>query len=1081
MSRLDWKALQARVVRALCLSLFTAVVTYCGSAFASEYGNEQTDLTITLEDPESNALIETMLTRSPQLAETRLLSSVLHAELDIGANFDLAKAESAAAESVAEEAQPIEEISESDRPDPVDIIITKPSVSFDGQLPASETETESEKDQKAELHFRLVAPKQAVAEVSGSADFSEAGEIALKSEASERKESESAAPEGEESENAAPENAAPESEESENAAPEGEESEDEESEREEQNRTDAEKLKIPTRFGAGYHTSDSGFDDIISVGAFVPITQTAGEDVTFFEGNLQLSDGNPNFNLNVGHRAYDLDDDILHGGYLGVDSRTTDRTTFYQLAAGYEQIRNDWEFRLNGYLPIGNQTSGGETIVNDSGLQTSTAFQGNQLALSTVGDRQLISQEEDALGGLDLEVGMQLDEWDSGTLRGFVGGYWLAGEESTLGIRGRLLADFESNFNAGLSVQHDGIFGTSVGFGVSVSLPGTRFHDDEEREFQTENEVAIRLRDPITRRPTVLVNERTEIETVEINETGPLRNPEEEEDYRFVHVALAGDAAGDGTFERPFSTVEDAIALVDSDAATFSDGNTIIYVDGEDALSETIPGFAVPDSVRVLSQGPAQTIAGMSFIGFPSSATRLPFSEEENFNVSSDAPNANGITVALPDSGDGVFPTITGGSNSDLVALGNNSVLSGFEIKDAAGNGVSATGVTNVEIRNNRIENSGGSGIALSNVGGNAILFDNEINDSAQRGIFVENTTADQDIEVAIAGFDLDNNGVGMAFSAVSTAGSAFPSQRVTIGPSSSANTSSGTPSGEALSNSILNSENEGLMVVATGNAIASSASQEVSVSDITIDNSGSTGIRLSATGGAHSQEMTIAASRITNSGSNGVEVINGQSSAPFATAAVQEFVLRDSVVDGNNGNGIDVSLAALGAQELVIRNNQITNNAGDGIRSIAQNFGTQEWRTDDMSGDAGISENTISGNGGQGINIQVADEATLPIISIVNNTLADNAEGPDIEILSTSLPANSAAVCVILDENIAPLGVQLTGPDPLLTGNAASILIQNLSILLADPNVTFITDEVTGGPTISSAAFTNEPNRCIP
>ncbi|MEL6903064.1 MAG: right-handed parallel beta-helix repeat-containing protein, partial [Cyanobacteria bacterium J06606_4] len=578
---------------------------------------------------------------------------------------------------------------------------------------------------------------------------------------------------------------------------------------------DDDRLDIPTRFGASYNTSSAGFDDIIGVNTFIPLSQDECEDVTFFEGRAMLSDGEPSFSLNVGHRNYDAEDDIINGGYLGVDSRATDSNTFYQLAAGYERIQDNWELRLNGYLPLGDQTNTLQSVVDDSAVQTASGFEANQLVLSAVGERQRILQQENALGGFDVEVGGQLDEWYGGELRGYAGAYLLSGEDSGLGVQARILADFESSFNAGLSVQHDGIFGTSVGFSIGASLPGIRFHDEGERTFQEENEVVIRLRDPLVRRPTVAVNVIDESEIVAVDEREALRNPEEEQDYRFVHVDLAqGAGAGDGTFENPFGAVEDAIALINTDTDTYSDGNTIVYVDGENAPTTTIPGFAIPDRVRVLSQGPAQTIAGMDFPGFPSTATRLPFSAEQNFNVESDAPNANGITVELPDSNDGVFPTITGGGNADLVTLGENTVLAGFEIRDAANHGVTAANINNVELRNNLIENSGGSGVSLDNVGGSVVLFDNEINGSGDRGIQIQNSVTEQSVEVAIAGFDLDNNQVGMEFLAMAS-DTEFPSQRITIGPSSEANTSAGTPNGLPLTNSILNSAEEGIVAEA--------------------------------------------------------------------------------------------------------------------------------------------------------------------------------------------------------------------------------------------------------------------------
>ncbi|MEO1351537.1 MAG: right-handed parallel beta-helix repeat-containing protein [Cyanobacteria bacterium J06635_15] len=842
----------------------------------------------------------------------------------------------------------------------------------------------------------------------------------------------------------------------------------------------AEDLIIPTRFGASFSSSRAGFDEIVGVNAFIPLDQTAGEEVTFVEGDLQLSEGNPSFSLSLGHRGYNADQNVVRGGYVGIDGRSTGESSFYQLATGYERLGEDWDFRINGYLPVGNRTNTIQDVDFDTGLQASSGFEGNELILSAVQERQRIFQQEDALGGFDAEIGTELLDWDGGELMGYAGGYLLSGEDSSLGGQLRLAANFESNFNAGLSLQHDNLFGTSVAFSVNASFPNIRFQDGDEAEFQEEYEVPIRLRDPIARRDNVAVNVVESSEFFYEEDREVLRNPEEEADYRFLHVDLAGGAgAGDGSYENPFGTVEDAIALINSDVDTYSDGNTIVYVDGESAPSSSIPGFTIPDRVRVLSQGPEQIIAGMNFSEFPTTPTRLPFSTEQNFNVSSDDPNANGITVSLPDSNDGVFPVITGGTNADLVTAGNNTVLAGFQIQDATNHGVTANDVDNVELRNNLIQNSGGSGIFLNDVGGNVVLFDNEINNSADRGLFLQNGQTARPLEVAVAGFDLNNNRVGMEFSTVASA-TEFPSQRIVIGPSTSANTSIGTPGGTSLTNSILNSTNEGLIVQSTGDSLFSSSNQELSVSETTIDGSGAAGIRLLAETGAHTQEFEITDSVITNSGGNGIEVVNGRPpGGPTQTAASQEIVVRNNTISNNDGNGIDIALADASAQELVIRGNQIVDNTGDGIRSLAQTVAIQEWRTDAETGDAGISENVISGNGGQAIVLGLENLAVLPIASIVDNDLSDNGAGADIEITSTSTPGSSAAACLIVSDNATPGGIQLTGTNPLLTGGVPSILVQDLPTLLADPDVTFLSD-LLGFISVSNDPFAEETDGCV-
>ncbi|MBX2863315.1 MAG: hypothetical protein KTR27_07135 [Leptolyngbyaceae cyanobacterium MAG.088] len=862
----------------------------------------------------------------------------------------------------------------------------------------------------------------------------------------------------------------------------------------------ADLLDVPARFGVNASTATNGFGETIGVHGFVPLDQDIDEDldssdITFLEGNLQVNDGDPSFSLSLGHRGYrqdkaDPDDEYIRGGYVGVDGRFTDESSFFQLATGYERINDDWEFRINGYLPIGDRTNTIQSVDFNTGLQTDSEFSGNELVLSAVLERQRILIQEDALGGFDAEFGAKLADWDGGELMGYAGGYLLSGEDSSLGGQLRLAANFESNFNVGLSLQHDAIFDTTVALSLRATWPQFRFQDKDEADFANEFEVPIRLRDSIARRQTVAVNFINEEEIILEEDIQALQNPEEEEDYRFVHVNLGGPeqdgTAGPGTYENPFATVEDAIALINSDPATYNDGNTIVYVDGENAPGITIPGFTIPDRVRVLSQGPEQVIGGIEFPGFPSVDTRLPFASAQNFNVASDAPNANGITVALPDSGDGAFPIITGGSVDDLVTLGNNTVLAGFQIDGATQHGVAGSDINNVELRNNLISNSGGSGIFFNNVGGSAILFDNVVNNSVDRGIFVENTTTTP-LEIAIAGFDLNNNRVGMDFSNIATAGVEVPSQIIWIGPSVTANTSTGTPGGTPLTNSILNSTAEGLVLRAEGDGLTASSSQQLAVIDTTIDQSGGDGLQVIADVGVHQQLFGIDNSTITNSGGNGITIVNGDTAingsvtptTPDA-ASPQEIVIVNSEIINNALDGIDITLTDAGAQELVIQDNQIIGNGGNGIDSTADTATVQEWRTDNETGALGVSGNTISGNGGQAITIDLENVATLPIVGIGNNDLSGNGVGPDIEInTQDTFPAGSVNACLVVTDNTAPQSIVFTAPDPVLSSGIPSVQVEDLPNLNADTNVFLLVDDVTLGLIASTAAYTLPPSNC--
>jgi len=72
------------------------------------------------------------------------------------------------------------------------------------------------------------------------------------------------------------------------------------------------------------------------------------------------------------------------------------------------------------------------------------------------------------------------------------------------------------------------------------------------------------------------------------------------------------------------------------------------------------------------------------------------------------------------------------------VTLGNDTTLSGFAIANVTGNGIQASEIPNVTIRDNRITNVTGQGISLNNVTGTSAIALNSITNSGGQGIFVQ-------------------------------------------------------------------------------------------------------------------------------------------------------------------------------------------------------------------------------------------------------------------------------------------------------------------------------------------------------
>ncbi|NEQ48135.1 MAG: hypothetical protein F6K00_33220 [Leptolyngbya sp. SIOISBB] len=819
----------------------------------------------------------------------------------------------------------------------------------------------------------------------------------------------------------------------------------------------AETLTIQPRFGVGYITDGGSHNSLGRFEAFVPLDQEPGETISFLEGRLVVgANDDVGGSLLLGYRGYRNAQNRIRGGYVGLDARNTGNSDFYQLGAGYESLGDDWDFRFNAYLPLGDRSNTISDTTIDTGFQVSTGFVGNQFILNSQRQQERLFQQEHALGGFDAEAGYRLMRWDAGDLQAF-GGLYLYDSPDTpayLGWRLRLASNFTPNFNGGLSLQDDGLFGTRLVLSVGATFPGTRANDSEDPVER----VQARLGDPTVRSPEIAVFWDEDRETIFESNTSPLINPEEEQAYRFQHVTL-GATGGDGTFENPFGTVQEGLN------AAVGDGNDVVYVDGSNAIN--IPAFTIPERVRVLSQGPAQTIAGLPFPGFETGAVRLPFSPTTNF--------AEGIVVELPLSGDGNFPNITNG-----VTLGNRTVLAGFRIDNATGEAIVGSNIRNAELRNNTITNPGGRGIAFNNVGGSVVAFDNIIRNSAGSSIFVENTTSAQRLDLSIIGYEITaSNNIGMEFVTLPTGGAlGAPSQVIAVQPSdASLNTSQGNSDGETPANAITDSTNQGIVLRSEGTARNDASTQEFSFDAGSISRNGSSGVLATSNLNGGSQEISVTNSTISNNVGAGVEIVNG-TTVPPNTASAQELFLRNNEILDNGGSGVDIILNALGAQEITVNANRILRNGGDGIRSIA-NAGLQEFPILE-DGSAGITSNIISGNAEQAIDVEANGDAIIAVLNARDNTLENNSGGANVVDIDVAATSTNNSVCTVILSNTVPTGIALTTFSNNPTDRAL-YLVQNLNTVSFENNGTLVQliNGNTGLP--EPAAFSNETNFCVP
>jgi trimeric autotransporter adhesin len=456
---------------------------------------------------------------------------------------------------------------------------------------------------------------------------------------------------------------------------------------------------VKPRASTNYTTEGAGSDPFFSFEGFFPLFQTPGNNLTYLEGKLLSSTENGALggNLLFGHRFLSDNKKQIIGSYISYDTRNTGDTVFNQLGAGFESLGEKVDFRTNFYFPIGNSRN----VVAER-LTGTSSFQGNFLALDKV------SQVQQALTGLDAEVGTKLASLGSGSLRGYAGLYYYTGDNvpGFVGVRGRLVARPNDTLVAGLTLQSDSQFDTRLIFNLGISFPGT----GTARKNRKSN-ILSRIGESSDRISSITVKNRF------IKDTVLATNTATGEPLQFVHVNL-GLGNSNGSFESPFSTVSQALNIAKS--------NDIIYV--RDGKNPGIPSFTIPDGVTLISN------ASPEFI-------------DTSFGK-----------IQLPGSGSGIKPNIIG-----TVTMGNDTKLNGFAISNATGAGIEGSNIRNIAIQNNSISNSQLEGIKLTDVTGKVDISQNQLQNNGYEsliyfstpyviyhsGIFITNNIGDIDLKIS--------------------------------------------------------------------------------------------------------------------------------------------------------------------------------------------------------------------------------------------------------------------------------------------------------------------------------------------
>jgi hypothetical protein len=472
---------------------------------------------------------------------------------------------------------------------------------------------------------------------------------------------------------------------------------------------------------------------------------TFEDAIAFFDGQVTLSDVNGvGFNVGVGYRwlsiaPYSSDPERINGISLWGDGTHTEANNFFpQLGISLESLGEFWDFRGNGYIPIGQNDQVGAFVPTGE-----IGFQGNfisELAIATLDSSFYVAEVEVAR-----RLGAQRDAWVFG------GSYVLANEDQdTAGFRTGVRGYAYPDLLLQLAVTHDDIFDTNTTFSLTWFIGRTRTN------FHPACGVPDRFREPVMRNDYVALAQST------VTGGTPLTDVDGDP-FRVVHVNSNAAGGGDGTFENPLNNLNNIAAnsqigdivyahanseftgqaaVLQAEQRFLGEGNSIEHTivtqeEGTIPIPETFAGATTADRPMILAAlGDAITIDDLN--------------EVANFTI-------DGGTRAIVAGANGAGnPSLHDLTISDTT--GDAIVLTPFVRTDTAdadndGNVTEQTVAFNVNIEDVTFDNIGGTEMNLNADTGAVdvtdpnvtlqeaiVLRDIDSTNGNSRGLFVQNT-----------------------------------------------------------------------------------------------------------------------------------------------------------------------------------------------------------------------------------------------------------------------------------------------------------------------------------------------------
>ncbi len=670
---------------------------------------------------------------------------------------------------------------------------------------------------------------------------------------------------------------------------------------------------------------------------WIPIAQNPNDGSVLFADMRFMGDNNENreFNLGAGYRQLidtELFGEGIAGGLVWFDRRKTQLDSkFNQVTLGGEWLADQYDVRVNAYIPLNKDKTSTRTNPNGTGV----GFVGNQLFVNT---DQLVVEE--ALPGLDFELGYKLDFADHYTdsTRVYAGAYHFEGNqaEDVTGWRARIAGNISSDIQLGARYQHDDVRGSQTYLEATVRFPFGA------KQSYGSAQLKSRLDESPERDIDIVSNEKVLDAGLNQNiinvQTGVAQN--------IIHVDNSAGGGGDGSAENPFN------ALVAAETAAVA--NDMIYVHrGDGTTTGQNAGITLDDSGQILA----------------GSGSALMFDASRFRATNGLVPFDNNIIEADSDA-----PVITNTAAEGVNVTADDVILSGFTVDGAFDEGILVENANNFNANSIQVTNSGTNGLELrysDNASHFYLISNSDFSGNTNNGIVstvINATTLNANIANNTTNNNLANGialrGIDFSTSSYNASNNfAFNNDDVNLRYSISDNAISET----VLENNILDQTGTaaGILLRVNGDANLTSAM----IKGNTISNSSANGITVDTALGVNAviDNINIFENNIFDNSGAGI-VINTNTGT---STRINNVIIDNNQIYDNDSSGLVLSATNASAISASASKNQIYNNGNYGIR-ITDDSSTSI--SADLGGGAfgSVGLNSIYGNSNDAVSLDL-------------------------------------------------------------------------------------------------------------